>query len=251
MNAARQNLQKLAQTGAQISKSSLRKSAKMSNASGKKLNVIVEGNIGSGKTTFLERFKDYSDVCVLAEPIDMWRNCNGNNLLGLMYQDSKHWSFSFQSYVMLTMVQQHTLPTPCSVKLMERSIYSARYCFVEQMKKDKIIAEPSAAVLDEWFKWSLENTKIDVDFIVYLRTSPEIVYERMQTRGREEEKKIPLGYLQDLHKVHEEWLMDKTIGHCPAPVIVIDADQDKTSICKEYEKFEVDVLKMTPCKVGV
>lgn len=43
--------------------------------------VIVEGNIGSGKTTFLEYFKKYNNVCVLAEPIEMWRNCNGHNLL--------------------------------------------------------------------------------------------------------------------------------------------------------------------------
>lgn len=43
--------------------------------------VTVEGNIGSGKTTFLEYFKKYENVCVLAEPIEMWRNCNGHNLL--------------------------------------------------------------------------------------------------------------------------------------------------------------------------
>lgn len=43
--------------------------------------VIVEGNIGSGKTTFLNYFKKKKDICVLAEPIEMWRDCNGNNLL--------------------------------------------------------------------------------------------------------------------------------------------------------------------------
>lgn len=43
--------------------------------------VVVEGNVGSGKTTFLEYFKKYENVCVLAEPIEMWRNCNGHNLL--------------------------------------------------------------------------------------------------------------------------------------------------------------------------
>lgn len=44
-------------------------------------NVIVEGNIGSGKTTFLQYFKKYDNVCVVSEPIEMWRNCNGHNLL--------------------------------------------------------------------------------------------------------------------------------------------------------------------------
>lgn len=43
--------------------------------------VIVEGNVGSGKTTFLNHFNKYNYVGICAEPIEMWRNCNGYNLL--------------------------------------------------------------------------------------------------------------------------------------------------------------------------
>lgn len=43
--------------------------------------VAVEGNIGSGKTTFLNHFNKYDSVAVFAEPIDLWRDCNGYNLL--------------------------------------------------------------------------------------------------------------------------------------------------------------------------
>lgn len=88
--------------------------------------VIVEGNIGSGKTTFLQHFNKFDDICVLAEPLELWRDCNGHNLLGLLYEDRKKWSFTFQSYVQLTMLEQHTKVTDRPIKLMERSIYSAR-----------------------------------------------------------------------------------------------------------------------------
>lgn len=98
----------------------------ISKYSARPFTVIVEGNIGSGKTTFLNHFNKYEDVCVLAEPIELWRNCSGHNLLGLMYEDIKKWSFTFQSYVQLTMLQQHTKKTDCPIKLMERSVYSAR-----------------------------------------------------------------------------------------------------------------------------
>lgn len=47
--------------------------------------VIVEGNIGSGKTTFLNYFQQYDDVNVLAEPVNKWRDCNGFNLLVSIY----------------------------------------------------------------------------------------------------------------------------------------------------------------------
>lgn len=43
--------------------------------------VIIEGNIGSGKTTFLNHFKKFESVCLLSEPVELWRNCAGHNLL--------------------------------------------------------------------------------------------------------------------------------------------------------------------------
>lgn len=43
--------------------------------------VFIEGNIGSGKTTFLNHFQKFDEVCLLTEPVEQWRNCGGVNLL--------------------------------------------------------------------------------------------------------------------------------------------------------------------------
>lgn len=43
--------------------------------------VFIEGNIGAGKTTFLNHFKKYEDVCLYTEPVEKWRNVQGYNLL--------------------------------------------------------------------------------------------------------------------------------------------------------------------------
>ena len=70
--------------------------------------VVVEGNIGSGKTTFLEHFVKKEVVEVVTEPVEEWRNVNGrHNLLQLMYEDPSRWSHLFQSYVQLTMTKNH------------------------------------------------------------------------------------------------------------------------------------------------
>lgn len=63
------------------------------------------------------------------------------------------------------MLQHHLKPTNCPIKLMERSMYSAKYCFVEKMARDGIMPAPSAAVLNEWFKWATENVQVNVDCI--------------------------------------------------------------------------------------
>lgn len=216
-----------------------------SNNSNRPFTVIVEGNIGSGKTTFLNHFNKYDDVCVLAEPIQLWRNCNGHNLLGLMYEDIKKWSFTFQSYVQLTMLQHHSKNTNRPIKLMERSVYSARYCFVEKMKQDGLLPHASAAVIDKHFQWIREHGSAEVDLIVYLRTAPEIVYERMMKRNRAEEKSVSLEYLKALHEIHEDWLFHKNRFDLPAEVVVINANLDKSVIKEEYLKCEPHVLNRT------
>ena len=48
--------------------------------------VIVEGNIGAGKTTFLQPFKKHENIVqVVTEPVDKWRNLQGHNLLQCQY----------------------------------------------------------------------------------------------------------------------------------------------------------------------
>ena len=89
--------------------------------------VAVEGNVGSGKTTFLNRFRPETDnVDVLAEPVDRWRNVSGSNLLAMMYLDPARHSLLFQTYVQLTSLEHHNQPSDKDAKIMERSLLSNR-----------------------------------------------------------------------------------------------------------------------------
>ena len=78
---------------------------------------------------------------IFPEPVNEWRNLNGTNLLELMYKDPSHWSLAFHSYVHLTMLQNHVKMNNNNNKnndefnlaIMERSIYSAKYCFLKNI----------------------------------------------------------------------------------------------------------------------
>ncbi|KAK9306100.1 hypothetical protein QLX08_003152 [Tetragonisca angustula] len=196
--------------------------------------VCIEGNIGSGKTTFLSHFKQFDNTTVLQEPVELWRNVAGTNLLELMYTDTKRYSFLFQSYVQLTMLQLHTYKSAMPYKIMERSVFSAR-CFIENMKRTKLLEDVEVVVLEDWYDWCIQNANIVTDLIVYLRTSPDVVYNRMKTRARKEENSVSLEYLRQLHNIHDEWLYDQTLFNLPAPVLTIDGNKSLEEMVIQFE----------------
>ncbi|XP_076370476.1 deoxynucleoside kinase isoform X3 [Tachypleus tridentatus] len=170
-----------------------------------KFTVSVEGNIGSGKTALLEYFSsNFPETMVLPEPVERWRNVKGHNLL---------------TYVQLTMINLHRTSHTSPVKLMERSIFSAKYCFVENLYRSGAMPEVEYIVLSEWFDWLVNNEDVHLDLIVYLQTKPEVVLERILKRCREEEVSVPLEYLQKLHDLHENWLLKEISFHLPCPVL--------------------------------
>ncbi|KAH9515126.1 Thymidine kinase 2, mitochondrial [Bulinus truncatus] len=197
--------------------------------------VCVEGNIGCGKTTLLNYFRKTKNCEVLAEPVDKWRNIQGFNALELLYQDPKRWGLTLQTYVQLTMLQTHTKAQEYPVRLMERSIFSAKYCFVDNLFNSGQMTKVEHIILTEWFDWIIKTQNIKVDLIVYLRTDPDNLYSRIKNRCRKEEMGIPLEYLKTLHQIHEDWLIHKKIN-TPAEVLVIDANSSLEDMEVAYEK---------------
>ena len=101
--------------------------------------ISVEGNIASGKSTFIKFFEIYCQVnnitCeVILEPINLWNNVEncGINLLKLYYKNPKEYSFIFQTYVYSTLIDQVKSLSNCckEIVVIERSIFSAQHIFV-------------------------------------------------------------------------------------------------------------------------
>uniref|UniRef100_A0A8D8LYR0 Deoxynucleoside kinase n=1 Tax=Cacopsylla melanoneura TaxID=428564 RepID=A0A8D8LYR0_9HEMI len=192
--------------------------------------VSIEGNIGSGKSTLLKYFEKFSDVDACAEPVDEWRNVHGHNLLHLTYSDPKRWNFTFQHYVQLTRLQMQTKLTEKKVQLFERSLQNNRYCFVEMARSKGFLSQHEFLAQCEWYDWIENNMDIGLDLIVYLRSCPKTVHERMLKRNRPEENCVPLEYLESLHKSYEHWLS----ANPPAPVLVLDVNQDLGQVQSLY-----------------
>lgn len=99
----------------------------------KQITFCVEGNIGAGKTTWLDMVQantgeDHELIEVVPEPVHMWQNSpQGHNLLQLFYEDPEKYAFAFQQFVLVTRMQQVWLLTsPPYLFLLQCSFKSRR-----------------------------------------------------------------------------------------------------------------------------
>ncbi len=211
---------------------------------------MVEGNIGAGKSTFLRLIEEHLPVQIVYEPVDQWqRVAAGENLLERFYKDTQRWAYTFQSYAFITRVmeqQKKALELVHGLQVIERSVYSDRYCFAKNCFEMGTMNPLEWSLYQEWFDWLIENYVQKPSGFIYLRTSPEKSYERLKKRARSEEKVVPLEYLTLLHNKHEQWLIEKknvAQSLFDVPVLVIEADQEFESSPAQMEEHVTQIAK--------
>ncbi len=205
---------------------------------------IIEGNIGSGKSTFLKMLNKYLNIQMVLEPLEQWQSIggDGDNLFDLFYKDPKRWAYSFQTYAFVSriMVQQANARTHnYAVQVLERSVFSDRYCFAYNCYELGYMNALEWQLYQTWFSWLVDSYVPQPYGFIYLRTDPDICYERLQKRDRDEEASISLEYIQSIHNKHERWLIDKQ-DLSPAvkevPVLVLDCNAEFETNRVEQEK---------------
>lgn len=69
------------------------------------------------------------------------------------------------------------------------------------------MSEPEYLLIRDWYHFILRTfPQARPDLVVYLRTSPAVLRERLLRRERPEEASISLEYLTQLHNFYEHWL---------------------------------------------
>ena len=210
---------------------------------------IVDGNVGAGKSTFLKMINDHLQVQVVLEPHEKWQRVVGEeNLLEKFYNDMGRWAYTFQTYAFVTRVmeqQMHAKRNPYAVQVLERSVFSDRYCFAKNLYELGFMNALEWKLYQEWFAWLVDNYVAKPTGFIYLRTNPTVCHERLKKRNRQEETEVSLQYLQQLHDKHEAWLMHKqgVADHIQdVPVLVLDCDNDFEHTQKEQENHIEKVI---------
>jgi deoxyadenosine/deoxycytidine kinase len=203
--------------------------------------ITIEGNIGSGKSTMINRLRTtYDNVVVIDEPVDQWlsmKDENGKSLLELFYGDMNRWSYTFQNSAFITRylnayeaIQKHK-NTPNTVFISERGILTDRYVFASMLKDNNNLSSIEWQLYTKWFDHF--QTLIKIQGIVYIDTPSEVCSERIKKRNREGENNIPLEYLKSLEDYHLKW-----INNTDLPVLRVSSN---ASEAQKIVDFAVNV----------
>lgn len=176
-----------------------------------RLMVLLEGNIGAGKTTVGRKIAQSGLFSFIEEPTAVWREGFAANMLELFYSDTSRWAFTFQICAFVTRAKTwdevHRLTSSQRV-ILERSIYCDRYVFAENCFRTGLFTEAEYQLYRGMWDFTVAQYCDEPDVILYLRTPAEVCLQRISERARAEEAGIPLDYLLQLEHLHDEWLLD-------------------------------------------
>ena len=127
--------------------------------------IFVEGNIGSGKSTFLNQIKDHiPNVQCIQEPLDKWtklRDRSGKNILQYFYDDMKKYTYPFQSFAFLSRVMLlDKIDKTKQIVFIERSVFSDKNIFAKNCLENGNISQLEYDIYSKWNQWLSDEFKV-------------------------------------------------------------------------------------------
>ena len=179
--------------------------------------ISFDGNIGSGKSTFITNFKNYYEnnittfnekICFLQEPVDLWNtitDLEGKTIIENFYSDPSRYAFAFQmmAYISRLTTIKNALKENFDIIITERCTNTDRNVFAKMLYEDEKINEVEYKIYNKWFDEFIDELP-SIEYI-YLRTEPEVAFDRIIKRNRLGET-ISKEYLTKCHNYHENWL---------------------------------------------
>jgi len=192
--------------------------------------IIIDGNIGSGKTTVIQSLmNDDNKYRCIEEPVKEWAP-----YLEQFYKDMRNNSLLFQMKVL----QHHMKNKNCNnLEILERSPLSCIHVFGKKLREDNYLSDLDMNLMidiNNDFGWFPRN-------IIYINTPPKICYERIHIRSRENEI-IPMSYLESISKLYDDLYIKKTMNIDIDNIYVVDGKKEKYEL---YEDIKVIIDKIT------
>ncbi|GAA4899421.1 deoxynucleoside kinase [Ferrimonas pelagia] len=169
--------------------------------------VAVEGNIGVGKSTLVPRLVEHLNTMdgkpwkMILEDVDT--NPEFRRLLAEFTQDPTK-RINFQRFITNHRASLCADLDPAYNYVLERSLYSDLvFCQANLQEACRPDGDDLTYYYDIWDK--LEDYP-KVTSVLYLRSSPQIAYQRMLNRARQAEDGTPYSYIKLISDCHDAFL---------------------------------------------
>lgn len=179
---------------------------------------------------------------------------NGVDLLRLFYEEKDKWTFAFENMVMLSRLKSlNEVEKICQNGLseskfqnffLERSILSSFNVFTLNSFEENRLNQIEFDILSQFYRFYYENMFRNQDInkgnklfkIIYIKTNPEICFERIKNRKRESENHITIDYLIKINNKYETWL-NRVLCDKSFQVEIVNGNSSPESVILQIEKL--------------
>ncbi len=176
--------------------------------------IAIAGNIGVGKSTLVKMLCEEMKWDPFYEPV------TENPYLADFYQNMSAWGFHSQVFFLTHRLRSHfnLAQHPNSV-VQDRSVYEDAEIFAHNLYQQGNMNDRDYKMYRELYETAVQFLP-PPDLVIYLRASVDTLMNRINSRGRDYERKITPEYLNNLNGLYESWIENFTL----CPVLAVPAD---------------------------
>jgi len=194
--------------------------------------LVIEGNIGAGKTTFAKMLGEEFDAKLILESFAE------NPFLPKFYADPEKYSFPLELSFLAERYGQLTKDLANRDLFQQHTI--ADYYFMKSLIFAQNTLAPDEYNLYRNFFDIIYERLAKPDLFVYLHLPEERLLENIRRRGREYEKSIDAIYLKKIREGYFTFFSQQN----DFPVLIVDTSAiDFVEHCDHYKKLRDLVIK--------
>lgn len=194
----------------------------------KRVQLVVDGMTGVGKTTLVEILADEFDLKPFNEIFE-----DENKLLHKFFYNRERWCFPMQVNFLNHRFKQYKTASLLNSAVMDRSIYSDNI-FAEMYREIGYLTPEEYNVYQSLLNNMLEHLT-PPQLVVYLRVSAREAIRRIRKRGRHDELEVEDSYWKRLHGFYEKHYSDYNLSD----LLVIEVDDYDFVKFKNHRKMIV------------
>lgn len=231
----------------------------------KRLYIAVTGTMGVGKTTASRLLAKQLKLHLIEE------NFGENVFLPRFYKNMKRWSFHSQTFFLMEKINQmfktavilgdaknsirfgntnaKGILNPSRMAgrqvqddkigvIQDTPIYQDVFSYAKALYKNGSMEKSEWQLYQKIFR-SFENYLPKPVAIIYIKASLKVIKQRIESRRRSYEKKIPDEYLELLQKLNEDWMKKEVNG-----IKLITINTDNLNLVRNQKDKEVFIKQI-------